>query len=82
MPHAEVKQIALTDRRAYSLSEVAGLTGFAISTLYKLIHAGRLRSVKIAGRRVITSNALDEFLSDREPSPGATGTEGARHANY
>ena len=62
MPHAQMVEIPLGERRAYSLAEVAGLTGVAISTLYKLMHAGRLKTIKIAGRRLVTDQALDEFL--------------------
>jgi hypothetical protein len=62
MPHARKFVVPLDERRAYSLAEVAGLTGFAISSLYKLMHAGRLQTIKIAGKRLVTSNALDEFL--------------------
>ena len=63
MPHARKVDVPLDDRRAYSFAEVAGLTGFAISTLYKLMHAGRLQTIKIAGKRLVTSQSLDEFLA-------------------
>jgi hypothetical protein len=45
---------------------VAALTGFAISTLYDLIKTGALRSRKVAGRRIVTREALDDLLADRE----------------
>jgi excisionase family DNA binding protein len=62
MVHAHVPDVPLEERRAYSLAEVAGLTGFAVSTLYKFLTAGRLKSRKIGGRRVILSEDLDTFL--------------------
>lgn len=62
MPHARVAQIPIDARRAYSLGEVAGLTGFAISTLYSFINEGRLNSRKIAGRRVVLREDLEVFL--------------------
>jgi excisionase family DNA binding protein len=68
MPHAHKADIPLKDRRAYSFAEVSGLTGFAISTLYKMMHAGRLRTLKIAGRRLVTSEALDAFLDPSCPT--------------
>lgn len=64
MPHARRFDVPIRKRRAYSLAEVAGLTGFAMSTLYKLIQSGRLKSIKIAGRRLVTSRALDELLGE------------------
>jgi excisionase family DNA binding protein len=63
MPHAKLPDVPLRDRRALSLAEVAALTGFAVSTLYKWIRDGRLRTAKIAGRRIVTSAALDELLT-------------------
>ena len=44
MPHAQLPDIAFRDRVAFSLPEVAALTGFAVSTLYKWMRAGRLRT--------------------------------------
>jgi excisionase family DNA binding protein len=63
MPHARIANVAIEDRVAYSLSEVAGLTGLSISGLYLLIGRGQLRSIRIGGRRLITREALDDFLS-------------------
>jgi archaeosine-15-forming tRNA-guanine transglycosylase len=74
MPHAHKLDVPLGDRRAYSLAEVAGLTGFAISSLYKLMHAGRLQTIKIAGKRLVTSEALDEFLGLSPPAGKARRT--------
>jgi excisionase family DNA binding protein len=62
VPHAKKAKVRFKDRRAYSLAEVAGLTGLAISTLYKLIASGRLKTRKIAGRRIVPAEALDELL--------------------
>jgi hypothetical protein len=63
VPHAKKAKIRFKDRRAYSLAEVAGLTGLAISTLYKLMASGRLKTTKIAGRRVVTAEAFEELLA-------------------
>jgi hypothetical protein len=63
MPHAKKAEVRFGDRRAYSLAEVAGLTGLAISTLYKLMASGRLKTTKIAGRRIVTAQALEELLA-------------------
>ena len=74
MPHARKVDVPLDHRRAYSFAEVAGLTGFAISSLYKLMHAGRLQTIKIAGKRLVTSEALDEFLGPSPPADNARRT--------
>ena len=63
MPHARLPDIAFKDRVAFSLPEVAALTGFAVSTLYKWMRAGRLRTAKVGGRRIVTSEALAELLA-------------------
>jgi excisionase family DNA binding protein len=74
VPHAKKAKVRFKDRRCYSLAEVAGLTGLAISTLYKLIKDGLLKTTKVAGRRIVPAEALDELLgaravSSREPPP-------------
>jgi excisionase family DNA binding protein len=67
MPHARIAQVGLGERRAYSLAEIAALTGFAISTLYKLMHTGHLQTIKIAGRRLVRREDLDRFLASDYP---------------
>jgi excisionase family DNA binding protein len=62
VPHAKKAKVRFRERRCYSLGEVAGLTGLAISTLYKLMASGRLKTQKIGGRRIVTDEALDELL--------------------
>jgi predicted DNA-binding transcriptional regulator AlpA len=63
VPHAKKAKVRFKDRRCYSLAEVAGLTGFAISTLYKLMASGRLKTKKVAGRRIVTVEAVEELLT-------------------
>jgi excisionase family DNA binding protein len=62
MPHARIAEVPLSDRAAFSLGELSGLTGLSISGLYLLINRGELRSIRIGGRRLVTRAALDEFL--------------------
>jgi predicted site-specific integrase-resolvase len=68
LPHAQLPDIPVKDRVAFSLSEVAALTGFAVSTLYKWMRAGRLRTRKVAGRRIVTPEALAELLVGDDPA--------------
>ena len=64
MPHARIPVIPLASRRAYSPAEVAAVTGFSLSFIYELIKSGALRSRKVAGRRIVTAEALDELLGE------------------
>jgi len=63
MPHARVADVPITDRAAFSLAEVSGLTGLSISGLYLLINRGELRSVRVGGRRLVRREALEELLN-------------------
>ena len=76
MPHARIANVPIEDRAAFSLGEVAGLIGMSVSGLYLLIGRGELRSIRVGGRRLVTRQALNEFLriSGHTPPP----TDGAR----
>lgn len=50
-------------RLAYSVAQAAKLSNISRSKLYELIKSGTLRSVKIAGRRLVTRSALLELLN-------------------
>jgi excisionase family DNA binding protein len=53
----------ITGRRvAYSIAETMALSGVGRDTLYKAIHAGRLRARKLGRRTVILDNDLRAFL--------------------
>ena len=76
MPHARVANVPIEDRAAYSLGEVAGLIGMSVSGLYLLIGRGELQSIRVGGRRLVTRQALNEFLRLSGHAPLPTG--GAR----
>jgi excisionase family DNA binding protein len=44
------------------LNEAQAVSGLSRSTLYELIKSGRLRAVKVAGRRLIPRDALEALL--------------------
>jgi excisionase family DNA binding protein len=67
MPHARVADVPIEHRAAYSLSEIAGLTGLSISGLYLLIGRGELRSIRVGGRRLVPREALEELLNCYPP---------------
>jgi excisionase family DNA binding protein len=75
MPHVRVSNVPIEDRAAYSLSEVAGLIGMSVSGLYLLIGRGELRSIRVGGRRLVTRQALDDFLQRTGDAPPAGGAQ-------
>lgn len=50
-------------RMAYSITEARTALGIGQSTIYQLIAAGKLRTVKVGGRRLVPSEALAELLA-------------------
>jgi excisionase family DNA binding protein len=48
-------------RRWYSVAEVARMLGMAPMTVYRAIHSGEFPAVKIRGRYVIPTRALEEL---------------------
>ena len=47
---------------AYRVDEAVAASGLGRTTLYDEIKAGRLRAVKVAGRRLIFKEDLETFL--------------------
>lgn len=52
------------ERLAFSPDEAAAALGLGRTTIYQLLTAGAIRSVKVGKRRLIPRNALDEFLDE------------------
>jgi excisionase family DNA binding protein len=52
----------LSERLALRVNEAAAVTGLSRSTLYVLMRKGALRSVRVAGRRLIPRDALEALL--------------------
>jgi excisionase family DNA binding protein len=50
----------------YSVIEAAEMLGISRAMVYVLIEAGEIRSRKIGARRVITREALAEFLAEKQ----------------
>ena len=53
------------ERKAYSVREFEQATGLSHSTTCRLISSGRLKSIKIGGRRLILPEGIDELLTSR-----------------
>jgi excisionase family DNA binding protein len=54
-------------RRVYQINEAAAAYRLSRSTIYKLIAAGTLRSVKVGGRRLIPVEAIEALFAGNDP---------------
>jgi excisionase family DNA binding protein len=64
MTHCVVPTLPLTERRTYTMGEAAALVRLSVSTLYAERARGRLETIKLAGRRLITREALDRYIAN------------------
>ena len=72
-------QASLTvERLAYSLPEAAALASVCRATLYREIFEGKLQSIKLRGRRLITAEALKCWIAGIPSEPVAQGRTGHR----
>jgi excisionase family DNA binding protein len=53
---------SLRERLSLRVNEAAAVTGLSRSTLYVLMRKGALRSVRVAGRRLIPRDPLEALL--------------------
>lgn len=58
--------INLNDKLALSIPEACALAGVKRDFLYREINAGRLKTAKIKGRRLVRRQALEQWLADQE----------------
>jgi excisionase family DNA binding protein len=54
----------LQERRGLSVEEASRRGGWSRATTYRLIGTGKLKSVKVRGRRIITTEAVDDVLTE------------------
>ncbi len=52
------------DRMGYSVGEAANVLGLAQSGLWKWISLGKVRSVKIGNRRIISAHEIERLLTE------------------
>ena len=57
----------MNTRLAFTIAEACAVAGIRKTTLYKEIHSGDLRAVKIGGRTVILVDDLRRWLDGRPP---------------
>jgi excisionase family DNA binding protein len=63
--NSEAREAREQQRRlAYSVRETVRTTNLSYASIYRLIKAGKIRSVKIGGRRLIPASALDALLEE------------------
>ncbi|UZX15689.1 helix-turn-helix domain-containing protein [Thermus sp. PS18] len=60
------------DRLALSPEQVAQALGISVFTLYKLLHTGRIRHVRVGRRILIPIAALEAFLNGEEVGNAAS----------
>lgn len=60
------KPIVLQSKALLSIRESCAVTGFSHMTLYNEINAGRLRSLKVGRRRMLTPAAIHDWIAERE----------------
>jgi excisionase family DNA binding protein len=75
MAHVSIPEIPLADRKTFTLGEAAGLRGLCVSTLYNLMGHGRLQTIKIGGRRLVTREALDALIGASDECVATTGSK-------
>jgi excisionase family DNA binding protein len=66
---------------AYSIVEVAELSGRCRTSVYEAINTGQLRAVKSGRRTLVLSNDLRNWLSSFVPISPRTGSERSRKDN-
>lgn len=58
------QSLPVAERLAFSPAEAAEALGVERSTLYEWLHAGRLHSVKVGGRRLIAAAELRRLVAE------------------
>ena len=58
------------ERAAYRPGEAAFLLGIGLTTLYGLLEAGTIRSVRAGRCRLIPASAIEEFLAGEDKRYG------------
>jgi excisionase family DNA binding protein len=56
-------------RLAYSLAESEALSSLSRSTLYRLIAAGKLKTVLRGRRRLVPASELERFIRENDTAP-------------
>jgi excisionase family DNA binding protein len=57
------KNLQIPERRAFSIRETERTVNLSRATLYRLIAAGKLTTVKVGARRLVPVAAIDALLA-------------------
>jgi excisionase family DNA binding protein len=60
----QTQSIPASEKRALHVKEAATLYGISRSTIYLLMSEGKLRTVKIAGRRLVPRDAIEALIAE------------------
>lgn len=63
------------EKKLYSIEDVIEATSLGRTTLFALVRDGKIRSVKVGRRRMISAAALDEFIAGLEECQADTQEE-------
>jgi hypothetical protein len=63
MAHCKRPALPFDERVAFSLGEVAAMLGMSVATLYAERARGRLLTIRLAGRRLVTRDQLRQYLA-------------------
>lgn len=58
------KEAANLRRRGFSMRETCHMLGIGMTTGWKLVKDGKLSTVKVCGRTVITAASIDRLMAD------------------
>ena len=58
-----MEQKTKTERRAYSLAEIADMLGHHRSWVYRQVKDGKIKTIVGFGNQMVTSDELDRILS-------------------
>lgn len=64
--HMDAQTVSVP-KLGYSLAEVEIATGLSRATLYRMLSAGQLSTVKVRGRRLVPAWQAQKLLERREP---------------
>jgi len=63
---AKPKRKERQERKAYSVDETAEIIDLSRATIWRLIAANKLATVKVGGRRLVPVRAIDALLDTEE----------------
>jgi excisionase family DNA binding protein len=59
----------------YSIPDVMTVLNISRQTVYDEINSGRLRSFKVKARRLVSANAISEYIREREEETNPSATQ-------